>query len=101
MYVTGITGLPVLPDRRYRVTRSTTVVAFAGADFSQSLYLISESLKCKAIVDGEQKKAVTKPSFAAVPTYPLNFNDMLLARSQKVAFVQFDRQGIQSRIDLL
>ena len=46
----------------------------------------------------EQKKSVTKPSFAAVPTYPLNINDMLAL--EKVAFVQFDRQGIQSRIDL-
>ena len=54
--------------------------------------------KCKSIVDGEQKKTVTKPSFAAIPAYPLNFDDVLAL--QKVAFVQFDTQGIQSRIDL-
>ena len=40
----GITGLPVLPDRRYRVTRSTTVVAFAGADVAEVPDMISESL---------------------------------------------------------
>ena len=33
--------------------------------------------KCKSIVDGEQKKTVTKPSFAAIPAYPLNFDDVL------------------------
>ena len=54
--------------------------------------------KCKSIVDGEQKKTVTKPSFAAIPAYPLNFDDVLAL--EKVAFVQFDRQGIQNRIDL-
>ena len=54
--------------------------------------------KCKSIVDGEQKKTVTKPSFAAIPAYPLNFDDVVAL--EKVAFVQFDRQGIQNRIDL-
>ena len=54
--------------------------------------------KCKSIVDGEQKKTVTKTSFAAIPAYPLNFDDVVAL--EKVAFVQFDRQGIQNRIDL-
>ena len=43
LQVVKATGLPVLPDRRYRVTRSTTVVAFAGADFAELPDLISES----------------------------------------------------------
>ena len=54
--------------------------------------------KCKSIVDGEQKKTVTKPSFAAIPDYPLNYHDILAL--QAVAFVEFDLQGTQDRIDL-
>ena len=51
--------------------------------------------KCKGIVDGVQKKTITKPSFAALPSYPLNLSDVLAL--EKVAFVQFDLQARSSR----